>query len=516
MVSICDCFFTGNDIRIKSVLSAADDLWSQISDIAFATILAEAHVNALGQLFVEIPAALLSLSDQNSVPVVMQITKADYMDGLDLTILGRSDVSSLEMSGVSEWDGSNATGLISKAPGSIGNTYGSPANEDGYLFESQAECNRITGARFAGLTSRFDLLDIEFAGQVLMFDVCPRQFATIDIEADDNPLGFSITGARLVPVGIRFAQTDALKPVITFEIVPVDVRDGVTVIPPVPADSDEPYYPAYTSHPPLLPMSDTWFPPVTFPSLPPSTTCNNSTTNAYGVSWDKSELRGDDEERIARIYFPCKLHQDSGFASFLSMGGGVTGASTGIGSMYGDAAAHVHLYAISGGSRVLLSDSAFMFHPASPLDVDGFELELESGLGDDVVYMPMSVIASGTLQSTDRTGDAISGLISGQYYSFESSGGVWHTPASNPGPSYSLRAHVGDSDLSIPYAVGLLETTIRYFCIATGSEFNIRCGPDTYWQDNGGYLDYIIRNARADGRRIKLGAIYIKNVCPAG
>jgi hypothetical protein len=31
-----------------------------------------------------------------------------------------------------------------------------------------------------------------------------------------------------------------------------------------------------------------------------------------------------------------------------------------------------------------------------------------------------------------------------------------------------------------------------------------------------GEMGYILRNARVDGRRIELGAIYIKNVCPAG
>ncbi len=504
MVAICDCFFTGNDIRIKSVLSAADNLWGQIGDIAFATILAEAHVNALGQLFVEIPAILLSPTDQNSVPVVMDITKADYIEGLDLTLLGRSDVSSLEMSGVSEWDGSTAIGLISKAPGNIGNTYGSPANEDGYLFENQAECNRITGARFAQLTSRFDMLDIELAGQVLMFDVCPRQFATIDIEADDNPLGFSMSGVRLVPVGIRFVQTDALKPVITFEIVPTEVRDGVTVIPPVPADSDEPYYPPYDSHPPLFPPTDTWFPPVTPPVLPPNPTCGNTTSNVYALSWDKSELRGDDEDRIARIYFPCKLHVSvGGYGTYLSLNGG---SIPGVGQMLGDAGTHWHLYAIKNGVRVISSNEYYKFYPPEPMDVDGFELELDEGIGSDIDYVPMDIVSSGVVQANDETGIAVTTIID-KYYAVEGWGLWWSGIGWAYGCLFSGVASLGEE---MP-----IENYSRNFYKATSVSHNVRVA-DYQFYDNAGSSKYNVRNVRADGRRIQLGSVYILNVCPAG
>jgi hypothetical protein len=479
-------------------LSAADNLWGQISDIAFATILAEARVNALGQLFVEIPAILLSPADQNSVPVVMTITKDDYIEGLDLTLLGRSNVSSLEMSGVSEWDGSTAIGLRSKAPGNIGNTYGSPANEDGYLFENQDECNRITGARFAQLTSRFDMLDIEFAGQVLMFDVCPRQFATIDIEADDNPLGFSMSGVRLVPVGIRFVQTDALKPVITFEIVPVDVRDGVTVIPPVPTDSDEPYYPPYNPHPPLLPPSDTWFPPFTPPMLPPNSECGNVTPNVYQLAWDKSELRGDGD-RIARVYFPCKLHEGlvlGEWESWLER----------VGLFFGDASSHYHLYAVVGGVRVLSADSSNKFNPATPLDVDGFELELDEGLGDIISYIPMDIIASGVVQAINEIGIPVT-TIADQYYAVEGWGLWWSGIAWAYGCQFS--------GLSGVYSETPAENYLRAFYKATGNSHNVRVA-DYLFYDNSGSSNYNVRNARADGRRITLGAVYIHNVCPQG
>jgi hypothetical protein len=208
--------------------------------------------------------------------------------------------------------------------------------------------------------------------------------------------------------------------------------------------------------------------------------------------------------------------------------------------MYGDAAAHVHLYAISGGSRVLESDSAFMFHPASPLDVDGFELELESGLGDDVVYMPMEIIDSGSIDVNSSVGTLLDGLVEGNYYAIEGTGGPWYWAYFAPWNDYAWRNyHVnigtgggvqggwgrdgnGGTDGIALNGNGVYGERIGdtlygrgYFYYAAGDRYALT-------PEGGGYANRIgsigfrLRNARVDGRRIELGAIYIKNVCPAG
>jgi hypothetical protein len=193
------------------------------------------------------------------------------------------------------------------------------------------------------------------------------------------------------------------------------------------------------------------------------------------------------------------------------------------------------LYGIKGGARVITADNSFEFDPFAPVEVDGFELELAAGLGAIVTYVPLEVIASGSVSSTDSLGDLLAGLVEDQYYSYEGTGGPWHWAyfapwdawdnyliglEGNGNVGYDGNASGGTPtgmrlDAGFPTIAAEAISAIygRGYFKQEAANIYIRVS-DASYGDNAGSMGYVIRNARVDGRRITLGAATIQNICP--
>ena len=375
MPAVMDCFFSDSTLRFKELVSPAQNLWQQITDMTLSTIFAHPLVNSLGQMFVEIDQQIVSDADRALLPVIQHLEKYDYQTGMGLQVNKENNVSLLFVSGVA-WDGTTSSPFFSKAPGSIGSTYGEPREESNYGFPDQAECNRVAGRLYALMNNPYDPIDLELVGQNSFFDVAPRQFASIDIDAIDNPLGIDLTSQLLIPRSVELEydeDTLFLKTVVSFEFVIADVNApvGITYVPPSPVLEDlRDNYSFGKIRLPKLPNSGlgSYFPPyVPTPNTLPASPCSDYGFNKLKLAWDKTVVRYDDADKTARVYLPCKLHS-TGDTRKPSKVSGWTNVSTG---------ARVHLYALKDGSRVASANPLGEFELTSQLDVDGFEIEVE-------------------------------------------------------------------------------------------------------------------------------------------
>ena len=520
---VMDCFLTGNTTREKIFTQPSGSLLDQINAIAekvFATVL----VNNYGQMYIETDTQMISSADRNDLPVVMDITKADRLDGLNVRRIPPK-TSMIELSGWN-YDGTNRSQVFSRAPGSVPKNFGEPDALDDYLIADQDECNRIAGCILAAANGEFDPLEITLSANNRLFDICPRMFATITILAADNPRGIAVASARLIPRKVELVSNEdssSLLTKVTFEFESVSV-DGVTYYPPAVEDVSNDYTLEDTGSFDF-PNSDlgTLF-PDSIPAPFPAGTCNGNYHNVYATAWNKSELRGESDDRIATIYYPCKVRASSAiYKTELHIAA----------QFFGDAAAEFSCYGIKGGARILTgtySNGVVTFAPLTETDVDGFELELNSGLGADVDYVPLEIIDSGSVDANNGSGIDITVPEDG-YYAIENTGGPYNTRNGDAGWNvYSFSVN-GSGILGLGYlnnentfyldtptgCEGSMQISSKYartFIYVVGS-VNFRVA-DFIFYDNQNQLGYILRNARVDGRRIIFTSPTLQNVCAPG
>jgi len=299
-----------------------------------------------------------------------------------------------------------------------------------------------------------------------------------------------------------------------------------------------------------FPSFDTVFPTsipaVTFPP------CVQTAFNNFTSTWDTVEIRGDATDRIASCYFPCTLH-----------GGTVDGGdylSSKLSIKYtpwGDAAtlSNITVRAVKSGATVATATNTVIptvpisgvpatitakFTLASPLAVDGFELELASGLGAVVTYTPLGVLTSGLMSAQSLHRYSVS-FPANTYLSIENYGGPWSWDFG--GISNYTALALWDIDSYVDNFEGTILAGFLGFDTTNLSDLGTLGLYGEEWDTNrarvyfnsgaytGGYvftsdglysdnattnsgtLGYTIRNARVDGRRVVLSNLVVKNVC---
>lgn len=519
---VMDLFFTGDTSVIEIIAQPPNTIMAQLEAIAYNTIWAKALTNNYGQMYIEVDSQIISSTDRAALPVVMDITTADYEAPLDLERVVNSPVSSVELSALTSYDGAVASPVYSRAPGVASpKTYGDIMSFENYIVADQDESNRICGALLANLNNIYLPVTINFTGNVRLFDIAPRMYATMTVSSADNPRGIAITAVRLIPRNVEMGhdpETGRANTAVTFEFEAVGVN-GVTYTPPTPLLENEDITPPDIGSVDI-PGLDDYFPPYVPGDV---LSCPNGvfTVNSFSAPWSKSTIYGTDADPTAKVYFPCTLHP-----SFPS---GTTSSVTMSLTFGGDADySMVTLYAFKGGSRVATgsgSGAERTFSLVSTLDIDGFEIELSAGAGASLSFTAGSVFASGSTPVTSQYGATISGFTIGNYYAVSNTLGPWSGNADTrwegvmSDPANRLTNLQVGSGITNPGSLGIsgydINSTrgIVFFQAAvTAYSFGTF---DPAPGDNTGTLGYVVRNATATGRSIGLGNLRIDNVCPS-
>lgn len=526
--SVMDCFFTGDTTRVKILAQPSGSLMDQINAIASDRIFAKPLVNNHGQLYIEVDQQIVPDTERDSLPVVMDITAKDWINPLEIERVPTPRTSMVELGAVSDYDGTTSAQIHSRAPGTIGNRYGRVSSYDNYVIVDQDECNRIAGCLLAMENNEYEPLEINFGTNNPLIDIAPRQYCTISVAAEDTARGIVLTDVRLIPRRVRLVydkENFILSTVVMFEFeTGIGIHGGaigIEYIPPVIADDNFPAFevPDIGDFNVDFPSANlgSWFPP-TVPSASFPASCNQFTVDSFSVTWDKTEVRGEavlTADRIAKVYFPCTIHGGAVFPTNYTKTKLVVNGYFG-----GDSPTHYTVYGVKNGARVIAGtqDATFKawwtFTSATPLALDGFELELDSGVGSITTYTPLDEIASGSVNSTNETGIAVTAVVD-QYYSVEStSGGFWRDVGHIFPFSYALDLAVGGVRLTLLNSESAIAPFVRRYFQATATTVYARANDNpAQFADNVGTLGYIVRNARADGRRILISSLSIQNVC---
>lgn len=213
-------------------------------------------------------------------------------------------------------------------------------------------------------------------------------------------------------------------------------------------------------------------------------------------------------------------------------------------SLGGDAAANYTLTAFKAGSTVASATpvsgdpSSWEFILGSEVDVDGFQIDLASGLGASVDFTIADVIETGTVAATNDSYVLSSSAVVGQYYSINGTGGGWKKAAGwtdefdfivgcgaqvsgNSGIGLSTLGDSVTSEFHLDFgSIGLDGWALdsRYGIVifqAAGTAVGFVVA-DTMKADNLGSLGYVFRNVTANGRRMELNTAIIQNVCSVG
>jgi hypothetical protein len=355
---VMDCFFSGNTDRLPLLAQPGGTLLDQLNSIALTTIFARPLVNSYGQMYIEVDTQIISDTVRDTLPVVMDITTADYEAPLEIERSTSSRVSMIELAAQADYDGTNTVMIYSRAPGNTLNN-----GTDGINYRP----NRMQPHwGLANANNEYEPLDISFAANIRLFDIAPAMYATITISAASNPRGIALTAARLIPRRVSYSfddNTGELRTNATFEVETIGV-DGVEYNPPTLSDDNVDM--SIDIGGVDFPGLDDWF-----PNLPPEVTtpCSSFVHNSFTLTWSPNVITGAGP-LISKAYFPCMLR--------------ATGSSIIIPIVfYADAAAHFAVYGIKDGARVITGTltvgrpTVVNFTPASNLQVDGFEIEID-------------------------------------------------------------------------------------------------------------------------------------------
>ena len=527
--TIMDMFFTGDTTRVKVLAQPGGSLLNQINAIAANTLFAKTLVNNLGQMFIEIDQQLITYADRAAFTTVMDITTADYIAPLEIERNTSSKTSMVEFSAYQDYDGTTQRQVYSRAPGRIGKLHGGISAFNNYVIADQDEANRMSGALLAMENYEFTAFDLNMGANNRLIDIAPRQYCTMTIAAADNPRGIALTSARLIPRKVAFnydPESGALTTSGTFEVETIGI-DGVSYY---PIDIGETPVEVGTGEIIEFPGGGTEFP---IEVVEVTTSCADGVSNHFSLSWDITELRGEDSTKLsAKAYFPCMIRAD----------GSVYETSINLpGTWFGDAPTHYNVYGILGGSRVITGTvshnkggNVAQFNPLTDTQVDGFEVLLEAGLGADLEYVVGDILTTGTVSATVDVNVDPYALTIGEYYAVNAWGGPWKHAPDWP-DVYSILVACGEKWTGVP-GIGLsaLVSNATTFFLNVGDlgvaayALNSLYGliifqaTDTGWgvvvddfekENNVGSIGYTLRSVTVNGRRILLGGAILHNVC---
>lgn len=367
--TVMDCFFTGSEVRTKILVEPGGSLSEQVNAIALK-VFAKSVANNYGQIFIEIDPQLISSADRGDLPVVMDITRKDWGGPLELERKSTPRTAMVELGAISDYDGSTSIPVHARAPGNIGETYGDSNSYENYILLDQAECNRIAGCLLAVENNEYEPLEIPFKTNNPLIDIAPRQYCTISLAAEDNVRGVLLSGVRLIPrkVSLEYdSENFTLSTQVTFELEAIGA-DGIEYHPPTVMDNNIDF--AMEDFGGLdFPGFDGFFPPTVPPDV--TTPCSMYVHNSFSLTWSPAIITGNNENRIAKAYLPCKLRASG---SWINLPG----------IWYNDSRTHYAVYAMFEGARVLtatvthaVNGNTATFTPVSDTEVDGFEMEVE-------------------------------------------------------------------------------------------------------------------------------------------
>ncbi len=275
---IMDVRVSGDTRQISTFEAPVGSLWDQMLESSEKAILARPCSDRYGRLYFEVDTQYLPSAERAAIPVVMELTKQDWADELVLERQIAPQIGMVDLSGVAYSDGTG-TPLFALSPGHVFANYGGVYTREFMALADQAQANELAGLILGQLCNEYPTVSASLAGNNRAFDICPRQFATLEVEAGDTERGIAWT-KHLIPRHVSLqhdAEAGVLLPSIEFEA-ETFAFDAIIGDPP-------PEPPPPPPAPPLPP--DPWIPPL--PEIPDVEIVFASAIGQLGMTLDWRE-----------------------------------------------------------------------------------------------------------------------------------------------------------------------------------------------------------------------------------
>ena len=199
---VMDVTLTGDDRELATFEAPVGSLWDQMLETTQKAILARPCCDRYGRLFAEIDTQYTPSASRGSIPVVMTLTEADWMDELVIERQSVPETGMVDVSGVA-YSAGTATPLFSLAPGHVFGRYGGIYTQDYLALTDQTEANTLAGLILARMRNEYPVVRANLAANNRAFDICPLQHATLDVEEADTERGIDWT-RHLIPRTISY------------------------------------------------------------------------------------------------------------------------------------------------------------------------------------------------------------------------------------------------------------------------------------------------------------------------
>lgn len=261
-----DIFPPGTNVPIGLANSGLSTLWQQVQEIAVQTIKAPPLCDRYGRLYVQTNSQFIPVADRAGIPIILAIQSNYWRDSVQIERVVVPPVGRVDQAGVA-WSNAiqKGTPLFSLAPGHVMKQYGGVQAEDRLALTGQAQANLLAGLILGNALNPYPSMLVRFAMNLRALDICPWQYATVTLAADENPRGIVLTNFKIIPRRVSLSYQGGedggvLLTDVDFEGYTTETSscDGdIPATPPDPAPPPDPPLPPDPPAPPGVPPPDT-------------------------------------------------------------------------------------------------------------------------------------------------------------------------------------------------------------------------------------------------------------------
>lgn len=227
ILRIADFEPTGDTKGVNFADFGRDSIYDAVNDIYANSLLATVIADRQGKIWAEVDASLQPTGTSRAIPENMILTRQDWRNELDITLLQDDRVSYIELGGLAYTGIETGTNVpfLSGAPGDAPSYYGSVDRYSGLILTSQEQLNILSGLAFARENARYPSVVVPVAGEYRNIDIAPQERIRITMDASDNYRGIVWEQKPFLPQSIRYDYRPSLQ-MLTMDIEVREETDG--------------------------------------------------------------------------------------------------------------------------------------------------------------------------------------------------------------------------------------------------------------------------------------------------
>lgn len=195
--AVMDVVLTKDTRGVPVTSAPLGSIWSQVTQM-MQRILAKPCVDRYNRLFVEIDTQYLEDANRASIPIVMDLTKVDWREQIEINRSTVDTVSVVQLNALTYASGSAGT-VCAQGGGTVFGHYGKIERVDSIVVPTTAYAIALTGLILGQRNNEYPNVTIPLGANNRMIDIAPRQRVTMSLAAADNERAVTWTTKKLLP-----------------------------------------------------------------------------------------------------------------------------------------------------------------------------------------------------------------------------------------------------------------------------------------------------------------------------